>query len=166
MATMGLCLSSNSTDLGCFCSLDYCAPQTETFNGRLRSRHQWIWVASALVFYLQVWQIGGLFPGGTLNGVTKDLVTPVTKYNLSSENAGPLQPSGTRESPESNQPPLITAPPRPLLTAFFSVSSAVNTVLNKTQMVFYYILSSRWGTSTDSVTINTLKKSDSSTGKD
>lgn len=73
VATLGLSLSSASTDLGCFCSLDYGAPQTVAFNGRLRSRHQGIWVASALVFYLQVWQIGGPFPGGTLNCVTKDL---------------------------------------------------------------------------------------------
>lgn len=166
VATVGLGLSSNSADLCCFCALDYCAPQAEASNGRLRSHHQGIWVASVLAVYLQVWQIGGLFPGGTLNCVAKDFVTLVTKYYLSSENAGSWQPSGTRESLACNQPPLITAPPRPLLTAFLSVSSAVNTVLDKTQMVFYYILSSRWGTSADPVTINTLKISDSSTGKD
>lgn len=64
-------------------------------NWRVRSCHQWIWVASVLVIYLQVWQIGGLFPGGTLNCVAKDFMTPVTKYYLSSEDAGPWQPSGT-----------------------------------------------------------------------
>lgn len=131
MATVGLGLPSNSADLCCFCSLSYCAPQTEASNGGLRSHHQGIWVASVLVVYLQAWQIGGLFPGGTLNCVAKDFVTLVTKYYLSSENAGPWQPSGSRESLECHQPPLITAPPRPLLTAFLSVSSAVNTVLDK-----------------------------------
>jgi hypothetical protein len=37
--------------LGCFCCLDYCSAQMGGVGGRLRSRHQWVCVASAPVFY-------------------------------------------------------------------------------------------------------------------